>query len=283
MLHKYIDINVDYEKLGLEKSGSFQPRLECFVPHNARVPAAKRPTIVICPGGGYAFTSDREGEPIALSFMNEGFNCFVVWYSVAEPDSDNVARFPVSLYETLTAIAMIRENAEEWLVDTDKIFVCGFSAGGHLAASVATLWNRDFVKDALGYHNGEQKPNGAVLVYPVISSGKWAHSGSFEFLLGDRANDPEMLELLSLEKQVTSDTPPCFLIHTFTDEAVPVKNSIDFASALAENKIPFEMHIFPRGPHGFARADDSTSYNGEHIVPECTVWPSMAARWARSL
>ena len=283
MLHKRIDINLDYERLGLEKSGSYQPTLECFIPHNARVPAAKRPAVVICPGGGYAFTSDREGEPIALSFLNEGFVCFVLWYSVSNPDDGTVARFPVSLLEALTAIATVRENAEEWLIDPDKIFVCGFSAGGHLAASVATLWNRDFVRSALGYHCNEHKPDGAILCYPVISSGTWAHRGSFECLLGDRVNDPEVLESVSLEKQVSSDTPPCFLVHTFTDDGVPVKNSIDFASALAETGVPFELHVFPNGPHGFARADGLTAYEGSCVIPECAGWPSMAARWARNL
>ena len=283
MLHKIIDVNVDYEGLGLEKSGGYQPKLECFIPHNARIPVKNRPSVLICPGGAYAFTSDSEGEPVALAFMNEGFNCFVLWYSVSNPEDGTVARFPVSMYEAMTAIAMIRENAEEWMVDPDKIFICGFSAGGHLAASVATLWNRSFVKEALGYQNGEHRPDGAILVYPVISSGKWAHRGSFEFLLGDKTDDPATMELVSLEKQVTRDNPPTFLVHTFADDAVPVKNSIDFASALAENGVPFELHVFPNGPHGFSRADDLTSCEGDCIIPECAVWPQMAARWARSL
>ncbi len=283
MIHKTLDIKVDYEKLGVEKRGDFQPRLECYVPYNTRTPCAARPTVVICPGGGYAFTSEREAEPIALAFLNEGFNCFVVWYSVAEPDGVNVARFPAALLEVATAVATVRANADEWMVDVDKVFVCGFSAGGHLTASIGTLWNRDFVKDALGFKNNEHRPNGVILSYPVISSGDSAHRGSIQNLLGEKADDPEMLELVSLERQVTPDSVPAFIWHTYTDQAVPVRNSLDFASALLSNGVPFEMHIFPKGVHGLARADDSTSSNGGMIVPECAEWTALAARWMREL
>ncbi|MBQ9939648.1 MAG: alpha/beta hydrolase [Oscillospiraceae bacterium] len=284
MLHQKLNIEVDYQKLGLEKTGDHQPTLECYVPYNTRTPAVNRPTVIICPGGGYAHTSDREAEPIALGFLNQGFNCFVVWYSTTS-SAENIVHFPTSLFELATAVSMVRANAEEWLVDKDKIYVCGFSAGGHLAASLGTLWNRDFLKDALGFHNEEHKPNGLVLSYPVIlapTNGKPAHYGSFANLLGDKVTDNEMLELLSLEKQVSSDTPPAFLWHTFTDQLVPVRNSIDFAAAMADAGVSCEMHIYPYGPHGTARADDTTSVDGNLIVPECQEWITLASRWIKS-
>jgi len=285
MFHQKLNIDIDYKKLGLEKTGDYQPTLECYIPYCARTPAAKRPTVVILPGGGYAGTSNREAEPIALGFLEQGFNCFVVWYSTTSSE-ENVAHFPTSLFETATAIAMVRAHADEWLVDTDKIFVCGFSAGGHLTGSIGTLWNHDFVKDALGFHNGEHKPNGIILSYAVLLSSihaTLAHRGSFNNLLGSKADDAETLDFLSLEKRVSEDTPPAFIWHTYEDQAVDIRNSLAFATAMADAGRPFELHIYPNGPHGIARADDSTSMNGGYIFPECQEWIRLASRWIKNL
>ena len=179
---------------------------------------------------------------------------------------------------------MVRANAEEWLVDKDKIYVCGFSAGGHLAASLGTLWNRDFLKDALGFHNEEHKPNGLVLSYPVIlapTNGKPAHYGSFANLLGDKVTDNEMLELLSLEKQVSSDTPPAFLWHTATDNAVPVMNTLLYAGALHCHGIPAEVHIYPAGAHGLATVDNQTNGELDPITCRAHGWLELAKLWLK--
>ena len=220
-------------------------------------------------------TSDREAEPIALRFAAAGCNAVVVRYSCVP------ARFPAALFELSYAVAKVRENAQEWNVDTDRIAVCGFSAGGHLAASFSTLWNRDFVKEYFDYQGGENKPNGMILGYPVITSGEHAHGGSFENLLGEKTADPILLELVSAEKQVSSDTPPAFIWHTFDDACVPVENSLVLAQALAKEKISTELHIYPKGPHGLALASRETGDFA--VVPECQNWIDMAIRWLKNL
>lgn len=283
MLHKNVPITLDYKALGLEKTGDFQPTMDCYIPYNARTPAEARPAVLIVPGGGYEHTSIREAEPVALGFLERGFNCFVLWYSVS--GAGCTARFPTSLLELATAVSIIRENAEEWMTDPKKVFVCGFSAGGHLAASLGTFWNRDFVKNALGFEQ-EHRPDGLILSYPVVlapTAEKQAHVGSFRNLLGDKLGDTDTLALLSLEQQVSDATPPAFIWHTATDDVVPVQNSLAFAAAMAKANRPFELHIFPRGDHGLARADRSTATGEHYILPEVQQWIGLAARWAKEL
>lgn len=278
MRYSVLNIEIDYQKIGVD-NGGYQPTMSVYLPDNSKEMNIdrKRPTIVVCPGGGYGYTSAREAEPIALKFLSVGFNAVVVHYSVAP------ATFPAALYELSYAVSKVRENAEEWNVDTNKIVVIGFSAGGHLAASLGVFWNKDFVKEYFGFKGGENKPNGMILSYPVISSGEKAHRGSFNNLLGEKANDAEMLELVSLEKQVSEDTPPAFIWHTFNDACVPVENTLAMATALREKDIPFEMHIYPDGPHGLSLANDVVygSYGGgyEHMQP----WIDMAIRWVKDL
>ncbi len=278
MRYEVFDINIDYQKINVD-NGGFQPKMSVYLPDNSPEIDSNRkhPTIVICPGGGYAGTSDREAEPIALRFVSAGCNAVVVRYSCVP------ARFPAALLELSYAVAKVRENAQEWNVDTDRIAVCGFSAGGHLAASFATLWNRDFVKEYFGYQGNETKPNGMILGYPVITTGENAHWGSIENLLGEKTADSALLELVSPEKQITEDTPPAFIWHTFSDDCVPVENSLVMAQAMAAKKIPTELHIFPNGPHGLALSNEETAGNSVMIVPECQVWTDMAVRWLKNL
>ena len=150
-------------------------------------------------------------------------------------------------------IAHIRENAAQYHVRPDAIAVCGFSAGGHLSASSGILWNEPVIAETLGIENRMARPDAMILSYPVITSGEHAHRGSFECLLGERANDAAWLERLSLERRVDGTTPPTFLWHTFADELVPVENALLLASALRRADVPFELHIFPEGIHGLSR------------------------------
>lgn len=276
MKYEIIDVNIDYKKLGYNRT-DFCAKMNLYLPDNSDSidSLRKRPTVIICPGGGYAYTSDREAEPVALRFLADDCNAIVLRYSTP-------AKFPVALLELSYAVATVRENAEKWNVDTEKIVVCGFSAGGHLAALFSALWNKDFVKTFFGYKNCENKPCGMILGYPVITSGCYAHKGSFVNLIGEDVNF-ELAKLVSVEKQISTDTPPAFIWHTFTDQSVNVKNSLLLAEALADNKISTELHIFPHGPHGLSLANGAVKkdYNGEYN--ECQVWIDMSIRWLKNL
>ncbi len=194
----------------------------------------KRPMMLICPGGGYEHTSDREAEPLAMHF-------------------------------------------------TDKIVVQGSSAGGHLAACLAMFWHTKWLAEMAGVTNDILKPAAMLLNYPVITSGEYAHRGSFKQLLGGNETE-ELLELLSLEKQVTEHTPPAFIWHTYTDQSVPVQNSLLLIGAMKKYEIPVEFHMYPVGKHGLSTCSRLTAMrDGTGIQKECGSWLPLAKRWLIAL
>lgn len=232
------------------------------------------PAVVLLPGGAYFFTSEREADPVALKFFAAGYQVFTVRYSVS-PD-----RYPTALLEVMAMIKHIRNNAAAYSVIEDKIAVCGFSAGGHLAASSGILWKEPVVSETLGVDGCYCRPDRMILCYPVITSGEFAHRQSFEMLLGEDAGE-EMVKSMSLETRVDADTAPAFLWHTFSDELVPVENSLLMATALRKNNVPFEMHIFPDGIHGLSLADNLTWTNGNDklVQPHVSAWMPLCIRW----
>lgn len=244
----------------------------------------KRPLVLLCPGGGYSRTSDREAEPIALQFLAMGYHAAVLRYS-CEP-----AKFPTALWELAASMVLIRQNAEAWGVDTDQIVVQGCSAGGHLAASLCMFWDEDFVAEGIGLGSTEHallRPNGMLLCYPVITSGEYAHRGSFQCLLPAGDSEEEhaaLLEKVSLEKQVSEKTPPAFIWHTFEDGSVPVENSLLLISALKKHGIATEFHMYPKGSHGLALANHLTETpDGAALQEECTSWIELAHTWMESM
>lgn len=266
MKHFEIKLDLDYE--GLQLGDGHRATMECYLPANYDFSKdRKRPAVIIFPGGGYGHLSDREAEPIALQYAAADMAAFVLRYSV-KPD----AGFPRCVLEALTAIKTVRENAEEWNINPDKIAICGFSAGGHLAASAGAFWHAPFARESLG-DNELLKPNAAILCYPVISSGPWAHSGSIVNLLGEDAAE-ELEEIVSIEKQITSAYPPTFLWHTATDQIVPVQNTLLMGKSLADAEVPFELHIYPMGPHGLALSDERTAKpnHPQYIVERPAQW-----------
>ena len=273
-----------YEKLRIKdisrKLKNSEAIISAYIPENSEEINInkKRETIIICPGGGYEFTSDREAEPIALKFVAQGFNAVVIRYSIAP------VRYPTALLELAETVRYVREKEKEWNVDTEKVIVCGFSAGGHLAGSLGVLWNNEIIEKYLDIKNEEVKPNAMILCYPVISSGEFAHKGSFDSLLGEKEAEISR-ENLSLEKLVSIETPKTFLWHTFDDGTVPVQNSLLFSNALASNKVQFELHIYPSGVHGLGLCEEITAMNGrsDHINSHIASWFNLACQWIKTL
>lgn len=269
-----------YQRQMVPSSGGAQIALDVYASTADRDinPQKRRPAVLICPGGAYAYCSPREAEPVALRFVALGFHAFVVWYRTAP------ARFPVPQQDAAAALAYIRRNADAWYVDSNRIAILGFSAGGHLAGSLGTLWHRADLWQPLGLMPEQVRPNAMVLCYPVVTGGEWAHRGSFENLTGIKDSDAH--KEYSLDGWVTAQCPPSFLWHTFTDEAVPVQNSLLMAQALAKHHIPAELHIYPDGGHGASLCNDLTTTEGSegsHSIPEAQGWPELAARFLKGM
>lgn len=236
-----------------------------------------RPAMVILPGGGYTGLASRENEPISKTFLNAGFQTFVLMYSIGEN-----ALFPNPLVDVSRAIVYIREHAEKYAVDPERIFVVGFSAGGHLAGAIGTLWHKEYAKASETMAYGANRPTGVILSYPVISAGSYAHRYSFDHILGTTTPTEAENEAYSLELQVDERTVPAYIWHTTTDELVPVQNSLLYAMALSEHHIPYEMHIFPNGPHGLSLANAETDcLNKSFLCPEAEQWVAEAIDWTR--
>ncbi len=221
-----------------------------------------RPAVVVCPGGGYGFVSAREGEPVAKKYFAAGYQTFVLDYSIKEK-----AKNFQPLIELLSTIAEIRSHAQEWGVAADKIAVCGFSAGGHLAASSGTLYNEEkFLKVCPNL--GNIRPDAMILGYPVITADEFAHQGSIQNVSG-APKGTEEYEWFGLDKHVDADTPQTFLWHTAEDGAVPVENSLKFVAALSASKVPFEYHVLPKGAHGMSVCTKEVNtydpYNGRWV------------------
>lgn len=253
--------------------------LECYVADP--IGSYQRKGILVIPGGGYgAVCSDREGEPIAMAFLPHGYHAFVLHYSVARTKT-----FPSQLIQASKAMKYIRDHAKQWQMDPDNIFVTGFSAGGHLAGSLGTMWHKKEVYEAIEMPYGYNKPAGMILVYPVVSGiGDYTHPGSFQNLLGTDTPAQEQLAMCSLQCNVDERSVPLYLIHTSNDNLVNIQNSLVLAQAYGQRGMLFEMHVYPDAPHGVALANEITECGNPGWKDPCIAkWVENAALWAEKI
>jgi len=245
-----------------------KPTLTIYLPPKEKATGA---AVVICPGGGYGFLAmDHEGHQIAQWLNSLGVAGFILKYR--HRNSGAGYGHPVPLQDAQRAIRTVRSRANEWNIDPNRIGILGFSAGGHLASTAGTHFDKGQADAQDSIERVSCRPDFMILIYPVISFTEWyVHTGSRQNLLGDNP-DKNTLESLSNEKQVTPETPPTFLVHADDDNGVPPENSIYFYLALRKAKVPAEMHIYQRGGHGFGLGKKDSAASG---------WPVCCAAWMR--
>jgi acetyl esterase/lipase len=223
---------------------------------------------IICPGGGYASLAPHEGSHYARWLSEQGIAGFVLKYRLGS----NGYRHPSMLLDVQRAIRYVRRNAAEWKLDPNHVGVMGSSAGGHLASTALTHFDSGNPNAADPVDRFSSRPDLGILCYPVITMGENTHGGSRRNLLGDNAN-AELIELLSNERQVSSQTPPVFIFHTVDDSAVKVENAMEFAAALRRHNVSFELHLYPKGAHGMGLGSAQWDPKNRHEwTRECSRW-----------
>lgn len=268
------------------------------------LPGKKRPVVVIAPGGGYLFISDREAEPIAMKFLSLGYHAVVLRYTTGDMEENRIGVGKRSLKELAQTVYYLRQKSDLWYLDKNKIAICGFSAGAHLAASLGVHWNDKELADSL--KAGETKveaqdikPNALILGYPLLDYDVMLQKakleaeneelkGNFEFmeiankaLTGSGELTEDIIKEYSPKYWVTKNTPPTFMWHTAKDNLVFAENSLNFALELAKHKVPYKLHVFQDGGHGLALANEITANSKEQINEDCEVWFDLAANWLK--
>lgn len=269
-----------------------------------------RGAVLICPGGAYLSCSDREGEPVAMAFNAMGYHAFVLRYSVYSegkpftPSFEEIplpkehCQFPKPTLDIAHAMRLINSKAEEWNVDIEKIALCGFSAGAHNCAMYSVYWNKPLVTDVVGTELIGLRPAACILGYPLSDyvyltsymenlKGddfysqmiKGLFSLSMVSYVGTVQPDMDMCKKASPARLVDKDTPPTFLWATSEDSLVNVKHSTLMATALAEQGIPFEIHVFEKGAHGLSLATQASSGNMTEIDPAASEWINLCRTW----
>lgn len=230
-----------------------------------------RPTLILCPGGGYWGISDCENDPVATEFFAMGLHVLVLSYGVQEQAANKRP-----LEDAAWAILTARQNKDAWGIDPDRVAIMGFSAGGHVAGSLAVHWNDPEIARRLGVEDSRVlRPNGAVLCYPVLTAQEGLRNEGSIQRVSAGGGDPDYW---SLEKHVTADTPPTFLWHTMEDKAVPVENSLMFAAAMRRNRASCEAHFFPFGPHALTVCTAETGRPRPTVRP----WVDLCHTWLES-
>lgn len=260
-----------------------------------------RPAVLICPGGAYLACSDREAEPIAMAFATMGYHAFVLRYAIyggevfekgfADMQPKEECQYPAPMREIGQAMMIIKENASRWLVDADRVAICGFSAGAHNCAMYATHWHLPVITDFFGKEKELFRPAACILAYCIsdyiymkeytsqdIGAKEFFGAANMSYLGRKDVSEEQLLEV-SPARCVTAETPPTFLWATAEDELVPVQHSIRMAHALADEGIPFELHIFEEGSHGLSLATQASSGCRSQINADVAKWVGLADAW----
>ena len=242
----------------------------------------QRDALLVIPGGGYAkVCSDREGEPIALDFLARGYNCFVLNYRCGRAEDV----YPKHIIDAGTAMIYIKENAEKFKINPKRVFAVGFSAGGHLCGSIATMFDYPEVKGTFGTKARMIRPTGAILSYPVTIARENTHIGSFDNLLGKPLGEytEDEVNKFSIDTAVTSETSPMFLWHTVEDKTVPIEGTLKLGLALTAANVTYKMSIYPYGPHGIALGTEVTKNGASSVQPLASSWTAEADAWMKTL
>ena len=271
-----------YETVGLIKEYP-EATLTSYVCDNPpELKAPPREAVIICPGGGYGSLSDRESEVVLRKYSGAGMNAYLLRYSLQDRAKDCAP-----LIQAALAIKYVKEHAAEHNTNPDKVFILGFSAGGHLAASSGILWNIPEVREAVGVESGSvpegiNRPAGVILAYPVITTGEFTHKGTMQRVCGGENPDEETRKRFSLELQVDETTSPTFVWHTVTDQLVDIRNTLLLVNALTEKGVFYEAHIYPKGPHGLSLCNKETWVGKEtHLAPEAEGWVNASINWIK--
>ncbi len=253
-------------------------RLTCYIHELSPEMAhrAVRPAMLVLPGGGYHFCSDREAEPVAMDWFCKGYNAFVLRYTVISEDIP-APLYQLPLKDAVAAMDLIRSNAAAWGVAPDKVAVLGFSAGGHLATMLATHW--DDVR--LGGKNA--RPDAAVLCYPVVSSRPAAGTGDVYVTEKLTAGEEAWMAYFAGEEAVRPDMPQAFVWTTFTDATVSIGHSLALVGAMHRAGVPCELHLYDAGAHGYALANGETWAGGLPVSGHIASWRTLAAQWLNDL
>ncbi len=249
----------------LGKADKDVPTLTPFLPDPAKATGA---AMVICPGGGYGGLADHEGKHYALWLNDQGIAGFVLKYRLGSAGYHH----PAMLQDAARAVRVVRAKAAEWKVDPKRVGIMGSSAGGHLASTLLTHFDKGDPNAADPMEHESSRPDLGILCYAVITMDANTHQGSKNNLLG-KDPSPELVKLLSNELQVTPQTPPCFIWHTWEDAGVKVENSLEFAYALRRAGVPFDLHIYQKGPHGLGLG--SREYDPQKLLDwtrDCASW-----------
>lgn len=255
-------------------------------------PKEKLPAMIVCPGGAYMFCAmGNEGDAVAMSFASAGYQTFVLQYTVGTTCGDNDCKYPAQLLDLGKAMMTIREHAEEWYVDVERISIAGFSAGAHLCGTYATRWHEPLLSEHFGVDASCFKPLAAILGYGLLDyvyqeeynatqkPNPILQASNMKFF-GTPVPSKEQLEEVSPYLHVTENTPPIFMMHAANDTMVPVSHSIHMAQALTDYKIPYELHVFQNGEHGFATgAPMGASVYRTDKHRACGAWMDLAKTW----